>query len=144
MTSRRLWGRGSDRGSVTIELVVLAVPLLLLLGVAIGAERVQTAGQVVENAAREGARAASLTRDPATAQNEAVAVASTTLAGHANCVSPVIEVDTSGFGAPPGSTPVVVVEVSCTVPLGSLIPGLPGSVTKYGSGRSPIDVWTQR
>ena len=55
--------RGSDRGSATIEMAVLAPALLALLGLVILAGRISAAGSAVEQAAASAARAASIARD---------------------------------------------------------------------------------
>ncbi len=55
--------RGTDRGSATIELAVLAPALLALLGLVIVAGRISVAGSAVEQAAASAARAASIARD---------------------------------------------------------------------------------
>jgi len=58
---------GADRGSVTVELVLLAPVLLAVLGLIVGLGRIADAGGLVTGAARDGARAASLARTPAAA-----------------------------------------------------------------------------
>ena len=72
--------RAGERGSVSVELALLAPALLLLLSFAVVAGRSQVAEGAVAEAARAAAREASLSRDPAIATASATAQAERTLA----------------------------------------------------------------
>lgn len=136
-------GRG-DRGSVSLELAILAPAVLLLLGALVFAGRVQTSSAAVEQAARAAARDASLARTVDAAQTAARASAQRELAGSA-CASTDVAVDTAGFTAPVGSPGVVSVTVTCNVSMADLaIPGLPGSRTLTGQATSSIDRYRGR
>ena len=76
--TRRAWH--DERGSVSLELAILAPALLLLLGVLVLAGRVETSSAAVEQAARAAARDASLARTPDAARSTATASAQRELA----------------------------------------------------------------
>jgi Flp pilus assembly protein TadG len=142
MTRLRL--RRDDRGSVSLELAILAPALILLLGALVLAGRVQTSAAGVEQAARAAARDASLARTADAARTTAVNAASRELAG-SDCTSSQVNVDTSGFAAPVGASAAVTVTVTCTVSLADLaIPGLPGTHALTGHATSAIDKYRTR
>lgn len=132
--------RARDRGSMATELAV-SIPLVLVLLVFIGvANRGVTARQDVDSVAEAAARAASLQRDPTTAQTAATDAALANLGdGRVTCTPLVVNVDTSGF-EPGGS---VTVTVYCTVDYADLAAGfpIPGALTFISSASSPIDLW---
>lgn len=133
-----------DRGSVTLELAILAPALLLLLGLLILAGRVETSSAAVEQAARSAARDASLARTADAAQASARAAAQRELA-ESGCVATDVTVDTSGFAAPLGTDASVAVHVSCTITIADLaVPGLPGTRTLTADGVSPLDRYRSR
>ena len=133
-------GRDRQRGSMATE-VAVNVPLILVLLVFIAvANRAVTARQDVDSVAQAAARAASLHRDPASAQQAAVEAAEANLGdGRVTCTPLVVNVDTSGF-QPGGS---VTVTISCTVDYTDLAAGfpIPGALTFTGAAASPVDVW---
>ena len=143
--NRRL-SEGTDRGSVSVELAVLAPALLLMLVFAVWAGRTQVARNAVEEAARAAAREASLAPDAATAQTQATAQARQTLAEQdLRCQSTDVAVDTAAFGTPVGQSGDVTVTINCTVAMADLLaPGLPGSVTVRASFASPVDAFRER
>lgn len=63
--------RRTDRGSASVELVLIAPALLLLLAVVVGAGRVVSTKSAVLSAAREAARAAAAAPDAETAASVA-------------------------------------------------------------------------
>lgn len=140
--TRRVWRE--ERGSVSLELAIIAPALLLLLGALVLAGRVETSSASVEQAARAAARDASLARTPDAARTTAVTSAQRELAG-GTCVNIDVTVDTSGFAAPVGTNAAVTVTVSCTVSVANLaIPGLPGAHTMTGTATSPLDRYRSR
>lgn len=130
---------------MTVELVILAPVMLLVLGLAIFAGRVVTAGQSVEQAASAAARTASIARTAGTAQSTAEATARDTLTQQGmNCTSSTVTVDVSGFAQPVGTTATVTATVSCVVNTSSLAPGIPGSRTVTATSVSPLDTFRSR
>jgi Flp pilus assembly protein TadG len=138
--------RAAERGSVSVELALLAPALLLLLSFAVFAGRTQIAEGAVQEAARSAARDASLARDPATAAGLAGAQAERTLAAqNLRCQRTTVDVDTAGFQAPLGQPGDVTVSITCVVGMADLLaPGLPGSVTVEASFISPVDAYRER
>jgi Flp pilus assembly protein TadG len=106
-----------QRGSATVELVLLT-PLLVLIALAVLAVgRVTTARLDVEGAATQGARAASMARSPQTATRDAQDTVARSLAeDHISCSSLDTTVDTSAFE--PGGW--VTVTVTCHIDLDQL------------------------
>jgi Flp pilus assembly protein TadG len=135
-----------ERGSVSVELALLAPALLVLLSFTVVAGRTQIAEGAVQEAARAAAREASLARDPATATALAGAQAERTLdAQDLRCQSTSININTAGFSAPPGRPGDVTVSITCVVGMADLLaPGLPGSVTVEASFTSPVDAYRER
>jgi Flp pilus assembly protein TadG len=138
--------RAAERGSVSVELALLAPALLLLLSFAVFAGRTQIAEGAVQEAARSAAREASLARDPATAAALAGAQAERTLAAqNLRCQRTTVDIDTAGFQAPLGQPGDVTVSITCVVGMADLLaPGLPGSVTVEASFISPVDAYRER
>ena len=135
-----------ERGSVSVELALLAPALLLLLAFAVLAGRTQIAEGAVAEAARAAAREASLARDAGTATTLAQAQARRTLAAQdLRCQRSSVTIDPAGFRASPGRPGDVTVTISCTVGMSDLLaPGLPGSVTVEASFTSPLDAFRER
>jgi len=156
--------RAGERGSITVELAGLAPALLLILLLLIAAMRVTVAGGRVDSAARDAARAASLTRTPGQASLAAGQTAARSLAGaHVACTRLAVTVDTAGFTAPSGAVGTVGaggnggtggtggtggavgVHISCAVDLADVaIPGVPGSMTMTASYTAPLDPYRAR
>lgn len=135
-----------EQGSVSVELALLAPALLLLLSFAVVAGRAQIADNAVAEAARAGAREASLARDAATATTVATAQVQRTLAAQdLRCQRTAIDVDTAGFQAPAGQPGDVTVSITCVVGMADLLAdGLPGSVTVEATFSSPVDAFRER
>jgi Flp pilus assembly protein TadG len=129
--------RRDERGSLTVELVVLT-PVLLIMALAMLAfGRVAEARQQVVEAARAGAEAASIAPDVASAE-AASEDAATGGDGSLSrtCTEPMVTTDASQFH--PGGY--VTVTVLCRVPLADVaIPGMPGSTLVTASSTAPID-----
>jgi Flp pilus assembly protein TadG len=139
LTRRRLQPtRRGDDGFGTVEMVLLTPVLVLLLLLVVGVGRVEQARLQVTGAARDAARAASLSRTADAAASQAQASADVALAGQSvTCVGgPVVSVDTSQF-VPGGQ---VVVTVTCPARLGDLgFPGLPATKTLTATAASPLE-----
>lgn len=118
-------GRPDERGSATLELVLVTPLLLMFVLLAVGAGRLATARADVDGAARTAARAASMRRDPVSASLAARQTAVATLAErHVTCRQLDLTTDTRAFH--PGGW--VAVELACTVDLSDLsLLRLPGS-----------------
>ena len=141
----RLAGR-DERGSTTLELVVWAPGLLLLIGLLTVAGRVNSANAAVEQAAVDAARTASSARTAAEAAGLAQAGAGRTLAAQGlQCTTTTVALDTSGFATPPGQSATVTATVTCPVRLSDLsIPGLPGTKTVSHTATSSLDTFRER
>jgi Flp pilus assembly protein TadG len=138
--------RPRERGSMTLELAVLAPALLLLVGLLIVGGRVAIATGSVEAAARDAARTASIARTPTQARTHAMATATTTLAAQAlQCSTTTVDVTTAAFAVAVGQPAQVGATVTCQVALADLaLPGLPGTRTVTGSATSPLDTYRER
>lgn len=126
-----------DRGSLTVELVVLTPVVLVVLLASLAFGRIVEARQQVVEAARAGAEAAAVLPTMGTAQWVGSINAAINLIGRTHtCVHPSISVDTSHF-APGGF---VTAHVSCLVLLSDIgFPGIPGSTTVAASATAPLD-----
>ena len=135
-----------ERGSVTLEAVILIPAFLLFVALVIAAGRVAVARQGVQTAAAEAARQASIARTAGEATAKAQAGAQQTLADQQlRCLSSSVVTDTSGFAAPVGTPASVSATVTCEVDLaGVAIPGLPGSLTITATFQSPLDTFRGR
>ena len=126
---------GSERGTMSIEMVVLVPVLLLITMVAVAGGRIVSAQGMVEAASRDAARAASMERSvgaASTAANRSLSQADT---ANASCSA---GVDVGGFrrgGAGP-------VSVSCRVKLSDLgLVFLPGTTVVKAESSAPVDQW---
>lgn len=139
----RLTRSDVERGSASIEaaIIVPAVGLLVLL-VALGG-RLALAQQVVQSAAADAARSASLERDAGASHDAATMAAEFTLESQGTaCASIDVAVDAAGVGKAPGESFDVTVTVTCTVALADLaLPGVPGTRTVTATMTSPVDRW---
>lgn len=134
---------GSDAGFGTAELVLLvpAIVLAVLLVVAVG--RVEQARLQVTGAARDAARAASLTRSVPAAQVAAQTSAEVALSAESvSCAGgPTISLDGTQFE--PGG--VVDVTVTCTARLGDLgFPSMPTTKTLTATASSPLEQYRSK
>jgi len=138
--------RGADeRGSAALEAVIL-LPLLLLFVVAVVfAGRLALAQQQVDAIADSAARAASLQRSAGEARIAAGRVAAAAAASRDLKCVPTVVADLRGFATPVGVPASVTVRVSCVVGTSDItIPGIPGTRTLTGEGRSPLDTYRGR
>jgi len=129
----------SDRGSASLELVLLTPVLVALLLFAVLAGRLSQTRADVDRAARDAARSASLARSSENAATDGEAAARATLTdGGVSCAHLEVDIDTSRFAA--GGT--VAATVTCTVALTDLsLLGVPGSRTLSASFVQPIDTY---
>lgn len=128
-----------DRGSASLELVLLTPLLLVLLLLIVLGGRYGQARADVDSAARDAARAGSLERSPAAAADAAEEAAARRLADrHVVCVD--LEVDLGDTDFRPGGT--VEVTVTCAVDLSDLTGlGVPSSATFHSTFSEPVDVY---
>jgi len=133
-------------GSATLELVIWAPGLLLVIGMLVVAGRVGGAHGAVEQAATDAARSASIARTPSAANTSAVTSAQQSLAAQSlQCTTVTVSVDTAGFAFPPGQPATVSATVSCPVRLADLaLPGLPGTRTVSYTAVSSLDTFRER
>lgn len=139
--------RRGDRGSLTLEVAVLAPALLVVISLVIVAGRLQVASGAVEQAAAAAARAASLARVPGPARQAATWVARSELDQRdLHCTHLVVSVDVTGFAVPVGQPAQVRARVECTVPLAGLgpVPGLPASRVIEAQAVSVLDRYRSR
>ncbi|WP_410611038.1 TadE/TadG family type IV pilus assembly protein [Amycolatopsis sp. lyj-109] len=132
------WWR-AERGSVTIEAVLIApVLVMLLVFVAVVVHRGVDARLRLDDAAHQAARAASLQRTPAAAVAAAQTTVTSALA-HAGLACGDATVNTTTSSSP-GNT--VVVSVRCTVDFGqALVLGVPGSRTLTAEASEVVDTY---
>jgi len=131
---------------VSVEVAVLLPAFLLLIVLATMVGRLAVAANAVTAAAHDAARAASISRDQATAEQRAYAVATATLSAQGlRCTDLTVDPDTSGFALPVGIPATVEVTVTCQVSFADIVmAGLPGSRTVSATFVSPIDTWRAR
>jgi Flp pilus assembly protein TadG len=129
-----------DRGSVSAELVVFVVPVMLLLTMfVVFCGRSASAAIDVRSAAAAAARAAADAATPAGAVAAAASAVAATSAGTAWTCTP--SVDTGQLRA--GGQ--VSVSVDCRVPLSDLgLPGLTAARVVHASATEPIDTYRAR
>ncbi len=134
---RHEWHGRGDRGSLTVELVVLAPVLFVVVLVSLVFGRVTEARQQVVEAARAGAEAAAILPTVGTAQWVGSINSAIDLIGRSHtCAHATISVDTSHFV--PGGY--VTAHVTCLVRLADIgFPGMPGSTTVTASATAPLD-----
>jgi Flp pilus assembly protein TadG len=130
-------GTHRDRGSLTVELVVLTPVIVLFVLTALAFGRFELAREQVIGAARAGAEAASVAPSAGAAQPAAVAAAMPMVTdGAHSCTQVHVVADTENF-VPGGS---VRVAVSCQISFGDLlIPGVPGHAEVSAVVSAPID-----
>lgn len=152
MTIRRLWHllgqrtrtarEQADRGSAPLEMAISGLCAIGLIAVLVIGGRVAIATSSMSDVASAAARDASIARTAGQAQQLAQASAESTLTKQGlHCEGgPTVEVGTSGFTAPAGTSADVRVDVTCVVSLSDVgMPGLPGSRTLHEHASSPID-----
>jgi Flp pilus assembly protein TadG len=128
-----------DRGSASVELVLVTPVLLVVLLFVVALGRLADARAQVDSAARDAARAASIARGPDSARTGALAAAGDRLAeGGVTCRSLDVQVDVDGFRA--GGT--VMATVTCDVDFGDLtLLGVPGNRAVAATAAEVVDVY---
>lgn len=124
-------GRRAERGSATVELAVCAPAVLALVGLVVLGGRVETAHQVVAQAAEDAARAATFARAGAAMAPDGHAAAAADVAGH-DCGAWTL---TLGGTLTPGA--IITARVTCSTGLGIL----PGTFTATGTATAEVDVY---
>jgi Flp pilus assembly protein TadG len=125
--------RRAERGSMTVEFVLLAPLLIVLMLFLVFAGRVVEAHGQVDGAARDAARAASIARSLGQADVDAQAAVSADIHS-AQCQAPTVD------GYAPGSL-AVTITLNCSFDLTFL--GF-GSITVTGHAVAPLDQFVQR
>ncbi len=128
-----------ERGTMAVEFALLVPAVVALIMFVTAGGRTVTAKARVEGAARDAARAATLSRGDADADGKAAAQ-QTLNSVKLKCVSgPTVTITVPEDGSP------VTAVVSCDVPLSDLgLPGLPGSTSVTASVRAPVDTYRER
>lgn len=124
---------------MSLELVVIAPVLLLILLLIVGLGRISHGAEIVQQAALAGARAASLTDNPGQARSAAQAAVDAALddAG-VSCAAASTSVDVSQFHA--GGQ--VSVTVTCTAALSDLRgTGLPDTPATSATATVPLETY---
>ncbi len=140
--------RRGQRGSMSVELVVIAPGLILLLLLVGAAGRVVEAQGHLDGAARDAARAASLAQSPPQAGQAALQAAQDDLGGTSWCAAGSVQTQVTGFpaaGQPVQPGGAVSVTVTCDVnmsPFGLL--GFRPAMVLSSQAVVPLDVFTCR
>ncbi len=141
ISRRAVRARRDDRGSESVELaILLPIGILVLAFIVVGA-RIALASDRISGVAGIAARDASIARSPDSARRIAESAAKQALASDdLHCTNITVQVDTSGFNAPPGTNAALHVDLWCTVDLSTIgVSGMPGSKTLHDSATSPLD-----
>jgi Flp pilus assembly protein TadG len=130
-----------DRGSVTVELVLVTPLLILLLLFVVALGRLATSRIDVNGAAAQAARAASIARDPTDATAAAEQTATAALSSdNVTCANVAVSTNIGDFVA--GGT--VSVTITCHVDLADLAGlRLPASTAVTASAVSSIDTYRE-
>lgn len=137
ISRRRRLDTSDDRGSVAVEVAVVAPAFVFLMLLVVFAGRVSEADGDIHRATSAAARAASLRQHPTDATTDAEAVARTNLsAAGVKCRDLTVDVDTSNFR--PGGT--VTVTLACTASMADVtLLGVPGTRTFSARSVEVID-----
>ena len=128
-----------ERGSIAVEVAVIAPALVFLMLLVVYAGKVSEADGNVERAASDAARAASLRQDPGDATTDAQDTAASNLtAAGVPCLTLTTTVDTHDFA--PGGT--VSVTVRCEASMNDVtLLGVPGRRTFTATAVEVIDTY---
>jgi len=140
--------RRAERGSMSVELAVVAPGLILLLLLVGAAGRVVEAQGHLDGAARDAARAASIAQSPPQAGQAARQAAQADLGSTSWCGAGTVQAQVTGFPAAGQAAQQgddVTVTVTCEVdmsPFGLL--GFRPALVLTGQAVAPLDVFTCR
>ena len=136
----------NERGSASVEAVIIVPAIGLFIALLIFAGRVTLAHQTVNAAAAEAARTATIARTPTDADTRARQAAQAMLTEQNTvCAGTEISIDTSGFARPIGTPAQVTVTVTCHTQLADLtLPGVGGTLTITSTASSPLDPFRGR
>lgn len=129
------------RGSVSVEVAILAPALAALIVLAVVVGKSSLAYNHVSAAAHDAARAASLARTEEAAIVQASAVAQAALDGQ-DCADVDIIVNAAGLNLPTGEPTMVNVTVACELDFSDV--GLSLTRVLEAQFYSPVDVWRDR
>jgi len=142
---RRRRSLRGERGSASLELVIIAPGLLVIICVLVFAGRVAMAHQALDAAAADAVRAASIARTRSAANGDASRAATSSLNNHLKCSTLGVRVNTAGFDAPVGTPATITADLSCSVYLADLaVPGIPGHLDIHSSAASSLDTYRER
>lgn len=128
-----------ERGSIAVEVAVIAPALVFLMLLVVYAGKVSEADGSVERAASDAARAASLRQDPGDATTDAQDTAAANLAAAGvPCLTLTTDVDTDDFT--PGGTVTVTVRCEASMEDVTLL-GVPGRRTFTATAVEVIDTY---
>ncbi|MBM0231623.1 pilus assembly protein [Micromonospora sp. STR1_7] len=152
--------RAAERGSVSIEVAVLAPAFIALMVLAGVAGRSAVATEAVEAAAHDAARAASISRTSDAAEDAALEAARKQLDWHglacANELAPTLSGSVAGedvsfdkaFSSSVGADATVTVRISCLVSFKDIFldvaPGMPTENEVSAEFTSPLDRYRSR
>jgi Flp pilus assembly protein TadG len=119
---------------------------VLFVGLIIYGGRTATTHESLQSAAADAARAASIARNPRTAENDARQAAESSISNQdIHCHDVSVQVDTGDFTKQPGMAGSVRVTVSCRLDLSDLsVPGVPGTRVLTATMSSPLDTWREK
>lgn len=143
---RRRWRVRSERGSASVELVIVVPALVIMLGLLVAGGRLWFARATIVEAAESAARAASLARSAGEAHGAGGRAAERTLATDGlTCGSDAVSIDTGAFAVPVGTPATVTTSVTCRVLFADLaLPGMPGSIIVTARGAAALDTYRAR
>lgn len=125
---------GRQRGSMAVEVVILAPVLVAVMMLVVGFGRYVDRSADVDAMARDAVRAASLQRDHGSASAAAQAIVESSTPPGVSCGQ-------ASLGGTFAAGEIITVEVSCKVSFDGLgFIGLPGSATLTGESSAPLDV----
>ncbi|SCE84968.1 hypothetical protein GA0070607_2336 [Micromonospora coriariae] len=152
--------RGAERGSVSIEVAVLAPAFIALMVLAGVAGRSAVAAEAIDAAAHDAARAASISRNADTARTAAREAARKQLDWHGLACANDLDLKFSGwvageptsfkdaFSSSVGTDASVTVEISCLVSFKDIslnvVPGMPTDNRITVDFTSPLDRYRSR
>ena len=129
----------------SLELVIVVPAVVAVIALLTAGWRLWSVRSQVREAAAAGARAATLARSGAEAEQAASAAINADLETvGSSCTGPTVGIDVSAFSAPPGQGGDVGVDVTCEVPFTDLLIPMPGALTVEGHAGSRLDSFRER